>query len=85
MDKFVRKSSGQSVSIVKNQTQEIKKNKISNEVNTSENEIVNEYIKYLPPKEFNAYLIAKTHLGSSFNILKSNGFLQWIEKNKNAK
>jgi hypothetical protein len=24
-----------------------------------------------------AYLIAKDHLGSSFNILKSNGFSEW--------
>lgn len=24
-----------------------------------------------------AYLIAKDHLGTSFNILKSNGFFEW--------
>jgi competence protein ComGC len=24
-----------------------------------------------------AYLIAKDHLGTSFNILKSNGFIEW--------
>jgi hypothetical protein len=29
------------------------------------------------------YLIAKDHLGSSFNILKSNGYKEW--KNKNNK
>jgi len=27
-----------------------------------------------------AYLIAYEHLGSSFNILKSNGYKEWAEK-----
>jgi hypothetical protein len=27
-----------------------------------------------------AYLIAKDHLGTSFNILKSNGFIEWKKK-----
>jgi hypothetical protein len=29
-----------------------------------------------------AYLIAKDHLGTSFNIIKSNGFIEWKKSNK---
>ena len=28
-----------------------------------------------------AYLIAKDHLGTSFNIIKSNGFIEWKKAN----
>ena len=40
------------------------------------------YLKLLSEKEHKAYLIAKDHLGDSFQIEKSNGFLQWIEKSQ---
>lgn len=36
-----------------------------------------EYIASLNAKEKQAYEIAKSHLGSLFNIEKTNGFLQW--------
>lgn len=29
-----------------------------------------------------AYLIAQDHLGTSFNILKSNGFIEWKKNNQ---
>ena len=35
------------------------------------------YIKTLSEKELRAYMIAKTHLGSSFDLSKSVGFVQW--------
>jgi len=35
------------------------------------------YIKTLSEKELRAYIIAKTHLGSSFDLSKSVGFVQW--------
>jgi len=41
------------------------------------------YISQLDENSKKAYLIAKDHLGSSFNILKSNGYKEW--KNKNIK
>lgn len=42
------------------------------------------YLESLSPKEYKAYLIAKDHLGSSFSLLKSVGFLKWKEqKDKN--
>ena len=36
-----------------------------------------QYIKSLSDKEYQAYMIAKSHLGSSFDLEKSIGFLEW--------
>ena len=36
-----------------------------------------EYLATLTAKEMKAYHIAKSHLGMSFTLEKSNGFLQW--------
>ncbi len=36
-----------------------------------------EYIKTLPEREYKAYLIAKDHLGSSFDLEKSIGYKVW--------
>jgi len=36
------------------------------------------YIDSLDEIEKKAYLIAKSHLGTSFNLIKSNGYCQWI-------
>ena len=35
------------------------------------------YLIQMNESQKKAYLIAKDHLGSSFNILKSNGFSEW--------
>jgi hypothetical protein len=43
---------------------------------------VEEYISQLNERQRQAYLIAKAHLGSSFNVLRSNGYVEWIKKNK---
>lgn len=39
-----------------------------------------DYIKQLSGESKKGYLIAKAHLGSSFNILKSNGYKEWKNK-----
>ena len=36
------------------------------------------YISQMSPFELSAYRIAKSHLGTSFNLKKSNGFLKWV-------
>jgi competence protein ComGC len=36
-----------------------------------------EYIESLNPKQKKAYNIAKDHLGSSFDLIKSNGLIEW--------
>jgi hypothetical protein len=38
------------------------------------------YIESLSEKEMKAYIIAKSHLGSSFSLEKSVGFLKWKKK-----
>mgnify|MGYP001356282446 CR=1 FL=1 len=43
---------------------------------------IEQYIASLNELEKTAYEIAKTDLGSSFDIEKSIGFLKWIKKNK---
>jgi len=39
-----------------------------------------EYLSQLDPIEKKAYKIAKEHLGSSFNIVKSNGYCDWVRE-----
>lgn len=48
---------------------------------TQEN--ITKYIEQLTPIQKKAYLIAKEHLGSSFDVIKSNGYILW--KRQNAK
>jgi hypothetical protein len=43
-----------------------------------------EYIAQLSPIEKKAYKIAIEHLGTSFNLKKSNGFCDW-QRDKNKK
>jgi len=40
------------------------------------------YLKHLDTIEKKAYTIGKSHLGSSFNVLKSNGYINWVKNNK---
>jgi hypothetical protein len=46
-----------------------------NEIN--KNKQVDLYIQSLNEKELKAYLIAKSHLGTTFAVEKSVGFLKW--------
>jgi hypothetical protein len=46
-------------------------------------ESVRLYLEQLTEKERLVYLIAKDHLGSSFNILRSVGYLEWKAKGSN--
>lgn len=36
-----------------------------------------QYLDSLDIKEKQAYEIAKSHLGSTFHLMKSNGFIEW--------
>jgi len=38
------------------------------------------YIKSMSPKDHLAYTIAKEHLGTSFTVEKSVGYLRWLSK-----
>jgi len=41
-----------------------------------------EYISHLSEIEKKAYKIAYNHLGSSFNVVKSNGYNDWLKIRK---
>lgn len=41
-----------------------------------------EYIAQLNDVQRKAMEIAKSHLGTSFNIKRSNGFIEWMKKQK---
>ena len=45
-------------------------------------ELILQYLETMNKKEKVAYEIAKSHLGTSFNIVKSIGYIGW--KNKNS-
>lgn len=45
----------------------------------NKNLIIKQYIDSMSEKEKKAYEIAKDHLGSLFNIEKTNGFLKWSQ------
>jgi hypothetical protein len=47
--------------------------------------LVTEYINHLSEIEIKAYMIARAHLGSSFNLVKSNGFNDWLKENEKEK
>jgi hypothetical protein len=39
------------------------------------------YLNQLDNIEKKAYIIGKQHLGTSFNIIKSNGYINWKKNN----
>jgi hypothetical protein len=43
-----------------------------------------EYIRSLTPRELVAHDIAKNHLGMSFCLAKSNGYLAWLRKEEDT-
>ena len=48
--------------------------------NTNDQSLVFNYLKQMNAVERQTYLIAIDHLGSSFNIIKSNGYQEWLDK-----
>jgi len=45
-------------------------------------ELIDEYLNTFTEKERQAYIIAKDHLGMSFDMEKSNGFIEWLQKRR---
>ena len=50
-----------------------------------EESLATEYAEQLTPQQKKVLTIAKDHLGSSFNIVRSIGFKQWLESRNAAK
>ena len=61
---------------VKRKTKQQKKEK------KNENSLIEQYYESLSDMEKKAYVIAKEDLGTSFNVEKSIGYLNWLSKNK---
>lgn len=53
----------------------------SHSTKSEEKSDIEKYLASLSSKQYKAYEIAKDHLGMSFQIEKSNGFLTWVKKN----
>jgi hypothetical protein len=53
--------------------------------NNNLQQLVTEYMNQLSDIERKACAIAKDHLGSSFNIVKSNGFNDWAKERQKEK
>jgi len=47
--------------------------------NNDDFDVIKKYINTLNEMEIQALLIAFNHLGTSFNLKKSIGFLEWLE------
>jgi hypothetical protein len=56
-------------------------NNFENYDDSSKTDIIN-YLKQLDAIERKAYTIGKQHLGTCFNVIKSNGFAEWKKKSK---
>ena len=48
-------------------------------------QLVEQYIAQMSPLQMQAFEIARSHLNTSFSIVKSNGFKQWIAEQKKLK
>lgn len=57
---------------------------IINEYPPEIQEQIHNYLQEMDVYQRKAYLIAIDHLGSTFDILRSNGFSEWRESRKSA-
>lgn len=57
-------------------------NKAETITENNKNDEITRYIAQFNDQQLKAYNLAKNHLGSSFNIYKSNGFIEWKKTNK---
>jgi hypothetical protein len=57
---------------------------LANQPSISTDPEIEKYIQSLDELEAKTYEIARSHLGTSFNIKKSIGFIQWTKKQQDA-
>ena len=55
-----------------------------NNIMDKEQELQQAYLDSLSEKEKKGYEIAKSHLGMSFDLEKSIGYLEWKKKNQSS-
>ena len=49
-------------------------------MDSSTNTNIQQYLAQLDDLQKKAHDIAKQHLGTSYNITKSNGYIEWLKK-----
>ena len=49
---------------------------------TASNQSIQQYLAQLDDIQKKAHDIAKQHLGTSYNIAKSNGYMDWLKQQK---
>jgi hypothetical protein len=47
-------------------------------------QLITKYLNQLDDKQQIAYLIAKQHLGTSFDIVKSIGYITWLKNHSDS-
>ena len=55
-------------------------NKVTDKASDNSVPYLDLYMETFGSKELQAYHIAKSHLGSTFSLEKSNGFIEWKKK-----
>lgn len=48
--------------------------------NDNDTELMKKYLETLSEKELQSYSIASSHLGTSFQLEKSRGYLEWKDE-----
>lgn len=51
----------------------------------SQDTLIQNYMKTFSEKDKKAYEIAKSHLGMTFQIEKSIGYIEWLKTQENSK
>ena len=46
----------------------------------TQEELVEQYLQEMTTLERQAYEIARVHLKTSFSVVRSNGFIEWMKK-----
>ena len=52
------------------------------DTSTASNSSIQQYLAQLDDIQKKAHDIAKQHLGTSYNIAKSNGYMDWLKQQK---
>jgi hypothetical protein len=74
-DTFNEQFTYETPSVVSSGTAQLDKRNSVNELSIEK--LKELYLETLTPKEYKSYIIARDHLGMSFTLEKSVGFLQW--------
>ncbi len=55
-------------------------NQTQTQLQKTQEELVEQYLQEMTTLERQAYEIARVHLKTSFSVVRSNGFIEWMKK-----